>query len=115
MKGANGDKQRLQHILVAIIEIENYISGSGFESFLANSMMRFASVKQIEIIGEASNFISEETQRKFSEIEWRRIKGMRNVLVHEYFGINYHIIWEVIKNDLPELKIKIQAVIESFE
>ena len=79
MRGNKGDKIRLQHILDAIIEIENYIANQDFKDFLNNSMMRFACIKQMEIIGEASNHISEETRNKFSEIEWSQIIGMRNV------------------------------------
>jgi uncharacterized protein with HEPN domain len=82
MKGKLGDKQRLLHILESIEEIEKYTAGSNLEVFLQNSMMKFASVKQIEIIGEAANYISEETKNKFSDIQWRQITGLRHVLVH---------------------------------
>ena len=114
MKGKISDKQRLQHILEAIEEIEDYIADVAFDACLKNSMMRFASIKQIEIIGEAANYISEETKNKFSEIEWRQITGMRHILVHEYFGVDDHLIWQVIINDLPELKIKVQNVISAI-
>ena len=114
MKGKISDKQRLQHILEAIEEIEDYIADVAFDAFLKNSMMRFASIKQIEIIGEAANYISEETKNKFSEIEWRQITGMRHILVHEYFGVDDHLIWQVIINDLPELKIEVQNVISAI-
>jgi uncharacterized protein with HEPN domain len=69
MKGTLGDKQRLLHILAAINEVESYIKGSIFDDFISNSMMRFASIKQIEIIGEAANMISEETKKHFSDIQ----------------------------------------------
>jgi uncharacterized protein with HEPN domain len=69
MKGKIGDKQRLLHIPESITEIENYISGANIDIFLANSMMRFATIKQIEIIGEAANYITAETKIKFSEIQ----------------------------------------------
>ena len=62
MKGNVGDKQRLFHILETIVEIEQYISGNDFNSFFNNSMMEFASIKQIEIIGEAANLITEKTK-----------------------------------------------------
>ena len=71
-------------------------------------MMRCASVKQIEIIGEASNYITPETKALFTDIEWRKIIGMRHILVHEYFGTDFDLIWQVIINDLPELKKKSQ-------
>jgi len=78
-------------------------------------MMRFASVKQIEIIGEAANYISDETKEKFSEIQWRQITGLRHVLVHEYFGIDSRLIWQIIVDDIPSLKINIKEVLLSME
>ncbi|WP_428660570.1 HepT-like ribonuclease domain-containing protein [Runella sp.] len=87
MKDRPGDKARLQHIYDAILEIESYTENSDIDEFLNNSMMRFACIKQIEIIGEAGNHISEEFRGKFKEIEWRKIVGLRNILVHEYFGV----------------------------
>lgn len=88
MRGNRGDKIRLQHILDAIEEIENYTANQDLKDFLKNSMMRFACIKQMEIIGEASNHISEETKNRFSDVEWSQIIGMRNIFVHEYFGID---------------------------
>ena len=72
--------------------------------------MRFACIKQMKIIGEASNHISTETKERFSTIEWAQIVGMRNVFVHEYFGIDSSLVWEIIKNDLPDLKSKITII-----
>ena len=88
MRGNSGDKIRLQHIYTAILEIESYIVNNERSEFMANSMMRYACIKQMEIIGEASNHISDETKLKFSKIEWSQIVGMRNVFVHEYFGVD---------------------------
>ncbi len=115
MKGKIGDKQRLAHILESIEELESYTSGSTLDTFLQNSMMRFASVKQIEIIGEAANYISDETKEKFSEIQWRQITGLRHILVHEYFGIDSRLIWQIIVDDIPALKIKIKEVLMSMD
>lgn len=77
-------------------------------------MMRFACIKQMEIIGEASNHISDEIKAKFSSIEWDQIVGMRNIFVHEYFGVDSHLVWEIIKNDLPELKLKVVEILKSI-
>ena len=115
MRSRLGDKARLNHILDAIIEIESYLNDVDFEIFLKNSMMRFACIKQMEIIGEASNHISEKTKTQFSEIEWRQIIGMRNILVHEYFGIDGRLVWEIIQQDLPELKSKVMAILNILE
>jgi uncharacterized protein with HEPN domain len=114
MRGKSGDRARLNHILDSIVEIETYLFNVDFETFIENSMMRFACIKQMEIIGEASNQISEELKALFTDIEWNSIKGMRNVLVHEYFGIDTRLIWEIIKYDLPELKTKVVGVISSL-
>lgn len=114
MKGKTADLQRLLHILDAIREIEQYTSAASLETFLQNSMMRFASIKQIEIIGEAANYISDDTKSRFSDIAWRQIIGLRHILVHEYFGIDGQLIWQIINNDIPELKKSIQAVVSSI-
>jgi uncharacterized protein with HEPN domain len=114
MRGKLGDRVRLNHIFDAIIEVESYLVNADFDTFLNNSMMRFACIKQMEIIGEASNHISEEIKTQFSEIEWSQIKGMRNVFVHEYFGVDSKLVWEIIKDDLPDLKHKVQSIINSL-
>jgi uncharacterized protein with HEPN domain len=110
MKGKIGDKQRLGHILDAISEIENYTSNVELKEFLGNSMMRFASIKQIEIVGEAANYITSETKQLFSDIEWKQIIGMRHILIHEYFGVDANLVWQVIVNDIPALKASIQNI-----
>ena len=114
MRGKFGDKVRLNHILEAIIEIESYLNDADFETFMENSMMRFACIKQMEIIGEASNHMSEEVKNRFSDIEWSQIVGMRDVFVHEYFGVDTRLVWEIIKNDLPEFKSKVISIIETI-
>ncbi len=113
MKGKPGDRQRLTHILEAIDEIQRYTDEIELKSFLENSMMRFACVKQIEIIGEAANYITPETKAIFTDLEWRQIIGMRHILVHEYFGIDFDLIWQVIIDDLPQLKEKVVKAINA--
>jgi uncharacterized protein with HEPN domain len=114
MRNELGDKIRLQHILDAIDEIHKYLIAADISVFLENSMMRFACIKQMEIIGEASNHLSAELKSKFSDIEWAQIVGMRNVFAHEYFGIDSSLVWEIIKNDIPELKEKIEHILKSI-
>lgn len=115
MRGKSGDIARLKHILDAIIEIENYSLGTDIQEFVKNSMMRYACIKQLEIIGEASNHISEEVKTKFSNVEWSQIVGMRNIFVHEYFGMDTNLVWEIIKDDLPGLKNKITEILEMLQ
>ena len=74
------------------------------DQFLASSEKRFATTKQIEIIGEACNRITDAFKLAHQEIEWRSINGFRNISVHEYFGVNFQVIWEIAVHDLPVLK-----------
>ena len=78
-------------------------------------MKRFACIKQMEIIGEASNHISEEVKDRFSEVEWGQIVGMRNVFVHEYFGIDLKLVWEIIRQDIPELKERVGYIRDTLK
>ena len=77
-------------------------------------MMRFACVKQIEIIGGAANNITSETKAIFTDLEWQQIIGMRHILVHEYFGVDFDLIWQVVIDDLPLLKEKILIAIDTI-
>jgi uncharacterized protein with HEPN domain len=114
MKVQMTDKIRMQHILDAIAEIEKYLTGVSLENFFANSEKRFATVKQIEIIGEACHHITKEIKQTYPEIEWGSINGFRNISIHEYFGVNFHIVWEVAKNDLPVLKERFTEVLRNL-
>lgn len=93
MKGSLGDKARLEHIKECIEEINSAIEGYTFETFNENHVLRIAVVKWLEIIGEASKHISSETKERTKQIEWYKITGLRNIVVHEYFGIDYRVIW----------------------
>jgi len=111
MKGRLGDKVRLQHILDAVNEVEMYLENVSYEQFLANSEKRFATIKQIEIIGEACNALSDELKTQYPAVPWKPIVGFRNISIHEYFGVNLQLVWEIAKNDLPELKEKMYNIL----
>lgn len=104
MRDNLGDEARIKHILDAITEVQSYTKDIRFEDFTKNSMMKFAVIKQLEIIGEAANHISEKLKENYSEIEWREIIGLRNILIHEYFGVDENIVWGIITKDMPKLK-----------
>jgi uncharacterized protein with HEPN domain len=106
-----GDEIRLQHILDAIVEIEDYTKNVAFETFVGNSMMFNATLRQLEIIGEASNRLSEKLLQENSHIPWARIIGLRNLVIHEYFGIDDMTIWAIITINIPELKKQIEAIV----
>ena len=115
MRGRLGDRQRLQHMLSSIAEIESYTSDVSFEVFVENSMMRFATIKQLEIIGEAANLITEESRTSLPDIPWRQIIGLRHILVHEYLGIDDVLVWQVLEKDLPFLKENITSLLALWE
>ena len=108
------DKIRVEHILDAITEIEKYLTGVSYEEFSSNSEKWFATVKQIEIVGEACNNMSTEFKESHPEIEWKPIKGFRNISIHEYFGVNFRIVWEIALNDLPSLKEKFSNILSGM-
>jgi len=114
MKGQKADIVRLIHIRDAIGELQSYAVGN-FADFIADSMKRFASIKQLEIIGEASKHVSEETKREFAEIPWADMMGLRNVLAHEYFQIDLETVWRTALNDIPLLKDKIENMINILQ
>ncbi len=111
MSGRMSDTIRLQHILDAIMEIENYTNGVDMETFTSNSMMFNATLRQLEIIGEASSRLSEQFRLDNNDIPWARIIGLRNLVIHEYFGIDDITIWNIVTNDVPVLKKQIEAIV----
>lgn len=105
------DTKYLKHIREAIESIEEYLDATTYEQFTSSKMMIDAVVRELEIIGEASNNLSEEFREQYSDILWRRMKDMRNFLIHEYFGVNLKVVWDTCKNDLPALKTFIGKVL----
>jgi len=107
MQDKLGDKIRLQHILDAINEIETYTKEVTLEEFASNSMMFNATLRQLEIIGEASNRLSNKLISDNDDVAWARIIGLRNLVIHEYFGIDDIAIWNIIKINIPAFKTKV--------
>jgi uncharacterized protein with HEPN domain len=114
MRDKLGDEIRLLHMWDAIEEIKRYTADIPFKVFTDNSMMKFAVVKQLEIIGEAANHLSESTLSQPTEIDWSKIIGARNIFVHEYFVVDDIIVWDIIKNDLPKLETHINKLLAQF-
>ena len=101
------DRERLKHILAAIDRIQRYTSGKTYDDLVADDMMYYAVVKNIEIIGEAANMLTPEFQAEHTETPWKMVKGMRNYIVHEYFQIDDIVVWDVVVNNLSELREQI--------
>jgi uncharacterized protein with HEPN domain len=86
-------------------------SGVDFDSFLQDGTLKRAFVRSIEIIGEATKLLPVELREKYSYLDWRAMAGMRDRLIHGYFGIDYEIGWNVVTSKIPELRQQIQAII----
>ena len=110
MKGQLSDKARLNHILDAIEAIEGYTMDISFDQFSNSSEKTFATIKQLEIIGEAANRITDETKGLDSMIEWSKIIGLRNILVHDYYIVDHSIVWEIVEDELLKLKTLIKEL-----
>ncbi|PUA30998.1 MAG: hypothetical protein B9J98_08250 [Candidatus Terraquivivens tikiterensis] len=109
------DKAYLKHVLDVISNIEKFIEGIEKEDFLSNVEKQYAVLRGLEIIGEAVKNLSEELKAKHPKIPWKEIAGMRDKLIHQYFGVNLDLVWETIKTKLPELKTQISRIIKEIE
>ncbi len=104
------DTTFLKHILDAILKIEEYAS-VGKEKFFATSSWQDAIMRKLEIIGEASKRISEETKLKYPDVPWKKMAGLRDILVHAYMSVDLNAVWEITQQNLPDLKKQIQDIL----
>ena len=105
------DRERLQDILEAIAKIEIYAK-RGRQAFEREELIQVWMAYHLQIIGEAISSMSENLQNNYPQIPWSEIIAMRNILVHEYFGIDLEEVWSTVQQDLPELKRQIEAIVE---
>lgn len=111
----NDDQIYLKYIGEGIERIEEYTVG-GKETFLASLMVQDATIRRLQTLTETTQRLSDELKARASQIDWRGISGLRNILVHEYLGgIDLDIIWDVIERDLPELKEKVKALLTELK
>jgi uncharacterized protein with HEPN domain len=107
----NDDLLLLNDVLDAIGRIELYMLGVSKDTFFDHLMMQDAVMYQIEIIGEASNHISDKFQGEHPELPWMEMRAIRNKIVHDYRGIELEIIWDTVKNNLPGLKTQVKRLL----
>jgi uncharacterized protein with HEPN domain len=104
----------LRHILDAINIVEEYLQGVDETKFKATRLLQDGTVRQIEIIGEAVRHISKDMRRTYSEIPWQDIAGMRDKLIHDYFGVDLEKIWDTAQQDLPGLKQQVIGILKDY-
>jgi len=105
----------VKDILDAIDKIEEFVGNMDYGEFMKDDKSSTAVVKKIEIIGEAIKNIPKDVRVKYKAIPWKDIVGMRNKITHNYFKIDYEIVWNVVKEKLPALKIQIEQVLKEMD
>jgi len=101
----------LQDIVAAMESIEVFIEGLNFEMFQADDKTASAVIRKLEIIGEAVKQVPKEIRQKYPHIPWREMAGMRDKLIHFYFGVDYLLVWGAITNRIPEIKQEVQKIL----
>jgi uncharacterized protein with HEPN domain len=104
----------LQDIEESINKIKSYTSGMSFEMFQNDDKTIDAVIRNFEVIGEAANRIPDEIKDRFNKVNWHRIRGFRNRIVHDYMGVDLEIIWEIIEKNLDDLKEQIEEIINKI-
>ncbi|MGH7791772.1 MAG: HepT-like ribonuclease domain-containing protein [Thermodesulfobacteriota bacterium] len=105
----------INDILESIEKIVSYTQAITYNQFIEDDKTKDAVIRNLEVIGEAVKNIPSATKKKYPDINWKAIAGMRDKLIHEYFGVSYPIVWETIRNDLPTLKAEIKKVLNKLE
>lgn len=103
----------LRDILSAMEAIERFVEGMNFDEFVKDDKTSSAVIRKLEIIGEAARHIPESLREKFPDIPWRGMAGMRDRLIHGYFEVDYQLVWEVVKREIPKLKPRLKQILES--
>jgi len=109
------DEVFIRHILDEITFLIDSSKGLEYEGLIKDETLKRAFVRSLEVIGEATKNISSEFRQKYPDIEWRELTGLRDKLIHRYFGVQWEIVWDVVKNKIPQLKGRIEGILKEIE
>ena len=109
------DKIFLQHVLDSITIIEEYLQGVDEEKFMQTRLLQDGVIRQTEIVGEAIRHVSKDLRRTYPEIPWQDVAGMRDKLIHDYFGVDIEKVWLTAQEDLPVLKQQIIGILKDYD
>lgn len=107
------DRVYLHHMLDAVQRIESYVA-VGYNGFMSATHWQDAVIRQLEILGEATKKLSDELRAQHDEVEWRRIAGLRDVLIHDYMGVDLEAVWEVTQQHLPILRDQLTLILDEL-
>ena len=93
----------------------NNSSKISYIEFVKNETFKRSFIRSLEVIGEAAKSIPDDFREKHPDIPWKEMAGLRDILIHRYFGVNYKMVWDIVKNQVPELKSDIQAILSDLE
>ena len=106
---------RLEDIVESSALIAEYVQGMSSASWVKDRKTIDAVVRNLQIIGEASNHVPQDVQSRYSDVPWAQLRGMRNILIHEYFGVDTDILWRAVTEDVPNLKNQVQRIIDESQ
>jgi len=105
----------IKDIIAAMESTEGFVEGMSFEQLTQDDKTSSAVIRKFEIVGEATKCLPDELKEGHHEIQWKRMAGMRDRLIHAYFGIDYKLVWEAIKTEVPSMKLKLQEILTELE
>jgi len=108
-------KLYLDDILISCNNIEKYVEYKTFDEFNNDDILKDAVVRRFEIIGEAVKNIPDYVRTKYSELNWKSLAGLRDKLIHGYFGVDYYLVWDTIKIDIPCIKLTVMKILDELK
>ncbi len=105
----------LKDILKSIEKIQRYMENKSYQEFVNDELLIDGVIRNLEIIGEAVKNIPAGFRKRYPFVEWKKIAGLRDILIHAYFGIDCELLWDIIKNKVPELKKQINKIMEEYK